>query len=158
MDDGLLVGCLEGFGNLPRDRQRLIERQRPAGDFFCEGFTLYKFHYQRAHPPRLFTAMDVRDVWVVERGEDVGLPLESSEAVRIVREERREDLDSDVAIQTRITGTIDLPHPSRANQRENLVRTQPRACIEAQRRCRSWAGVYAGGKSRGPEAQIEATA
>ncbi len=76
--------------------------------------------------------MDVRDVWVVERGEDVCLPLESSEALRIVREEIREDLDSDVAIQTRVTGTIDLPHPAHADEGENLVRTQPRTQTEAQ--------------------------
>jgi len=135
MNDGLLVCCLEGFGNLSRDRQRLIERQRPADDLFCEGFTLYQLHHQRAHPARLFTAMDVRDVGVVERGEDLCLPLESSEALRIVREERREDFDSDVAIQTRITGAIDLPHPARANQREDLVRTQPRTYAEGQGRC-----------------------
>jgi hypothetical protein len=66
--------------------------------------------------------MDLRDMWVVERGEDVCLPLESSEALRIVREEIREDLDRHVAIQTRVAGTIDLPHPAHADQGEDFVR------------------------------------
>jgi hypothetical protein len=74
----------------------------------------------------------MRDVWVVERGEDLCLPLESSTALWIVREEIREDLDSHVAIQVRVTGTIDLPHPAHADQGENFVRTQSRANAEAQ--------------------------
>jgi hypothetical protein len=65
----LFVGCLERFGNLSRDRQRLIERQRPAGDLVSECLTFNQLHHQRAHSPSLFTAMDLRDVWVVERGD-----------------------------------------------------------------------------------------
>ena len=32
MNDPLLVRRLERFGDLPRDRQRLVERNRPARD------------------------------------------------------------------------------------------------------------------------------
>jgi len=132
MNDGALVGGLEGFGNLSRDRQRLIEGQGPARDFFCEGFALYQLHHQRAHLARLFAAMDVRNVRVVERSEDLCLSLESSKTVGIVREERGEDLDGDVPIQQRVTGTIDLSHPARANQSKDLVGTKPRARAEVQ--------------------------
>jgi hypothetical protein len=75
--------------------------------------------------------MDMRDVWVVERGEDLCLPLESSETLRIVREEIREDFDSYLAIQARVTGTINLPHSAHTNKGENFVRAQPRANAEA---------------------------
>ena len=37
MDDALLVRRLERVGDLPRDRQRVVDRQRPRGDALGEG-------------------------------------------------------------------------------------------------------------------------
>jgi hypothetical protein len=87
--------------------------------------------------------MDVGDVWVIERGKDSCLPVKSREALRVFREEVREDLDSDLAIQAGITGTINLAHPADAKQAENLVRTESRAHAEGQEGCSSCAEVYA---------------
>ena len=44
-----------------------------------------------------------------------------------------EYLQGDVALQARVAGTIDLPHPARADQGENFVRARPRAHAEAHR-------------------------
>ena len=48
MDDALLVRRLERFGDLPRDRQRLIERNRSARDPIGERRALDQLHDQRA--------------------------------------------------------------------------------------------------------------
>ena len=41
----------------------------------------------------------MRDVRVIQRGEDLGLPLESSEALGVVRKGLGQDFQRDVAIQ-----------------------------------------------------------
>jgi len=50
-----------------------------------------------------------RDVRMVERGQDLGFPLEASEPIRIGREEIRENLQRDIPLQARIPRAIDLP-------------------------------------------------
>jgi len=40
VDDPLLVGGLEGLGNLRRDRERFVERDRPLGDAIGQSRTL----------------------------------------------------------------------------------------------------------------------
>ena len=128
----------------------------PRAIFSARVSPVYQLHHQRAHTPGLFNTMDVRDVWVVEGGKDSCLPVESREALRVFREEIREDLDSDVAIQARVTGTIDLAHPAGAKQAENLVRTESRAHAEGQERCSSCAEVYADRQQEGLVAVADA--
>ncbi len=47
MHDALLVGGLEGVGDLLGDRQRLGERQRPACDQGGQVIALDKLHHER---------------------------------------------------------------------------------------------------------------
>ena len=56
-----------------------------------------QLHDEGVQPALLFEPVNVRDVRMVQRGERAGLALESREAVRIGREELRQDLDGDVA-------------------------------------------------------------
>jgi hypothetical protein len=53
--------------------------------------------------------------------------LEALAAVRVRRELRREDLDGHIAPETRIPRAVDLPHPSRAQRRENLEGAKTRS-------------------------------
>ncbi len=66
--------------------------------------------------PVLCDAVNLRDVRVVERRQHLCLSVEPSEAVRIVGERIREDLQCDVAVELRVACTIDLAHPSFANE------------------------------------------
>ena len=52
MDDALLVRGFEGVGDLPRDGQRVVHRQRLAGDAFGERLALDQLHHQGARPCR----------------------------------------------------------------------------------------------------------
>ena len=47
MDDPLLVRGFQGFGDLLRDRQRLVERDCPASDAIRERRPLDQFHHER---------------------------------------------------------------------------------------------------------------
>ena len=60
------------------------------------------------YPVRLFKAVDVRDVRMVQRREGLGFALESRDALGISGEQLRQDLDRDVAIEPRVARTIDL--------------------------------------------------
>ena len=75
MDDALLVRRFEGLCDLLRDRQRFVERDRPARDALREILTLDEFHHQRADAAGFFEAVNVRDRWMVQRRERLRLAL-----------------------------------------------------------------------------------
>jgi len=54
MNDPLLVRRFERVGDLPRERQRLVERQSPARNPLRQILTLDQLHHERADTPRLF--------------------------------------------------------------------------------------------------------
>ena len=83
MDDPLLMGGFEGFGDLLRDRQGFVNGDRPLGDAIRQGRPLDQFEDQRLRALRFFQAVDVPDVGMVQRGEDFGFALEASQPVRV---------------------------------------------------------------------------
>ena len=76
--------------------------------FRSERGTLDEFHHQRTHTPRGFQAVNVRDVRVIQRGEDLGFALKARQAIRIRREEIRQDFQGDVAVEVPIAGAVHL--------------------------------------------------
>ena len=84
----LLVRRFERFGNLTRDGQRLVQRNRPARDSVGERRPIDQLQHQRAHAARLFEAVDRGDVRVIERGEHLRFAREPRQAVRIDGERR----------------------------------------------------------------------
>src|SRR5919201_1463403 len=68
----------------------------------------------------------MRDVGMIERREKFRFALEAGQAVRIVRECFRQDLDRDLALQPRIARAIHLTHAAGAEGRKDLVRAEAR--------------------------------
>ena len=68
---------------------------------------------------------------MVQRGERLRLAREPGETIRVEREELRQDLDRDVAIQLRVAGAIHLAHSARAKQGDDLIRPQARSLCQA---------------------------
>ena len=152
MDDADLVRRLERLGNLARERQRLVDRNRTFRDALGEVFALDELHDDRARACGFLDAVDLRDVRMVEGGEDLGLALEAGQAVAaarlgcagVSRQMRRQDLDGDVAIQLGVAGAIDLAHRAGAEGADDFVDAKARAGLE-----RHWGGSIAGlGKVR----------
>ena len=48
MDDAVVVRGFERFGDLSRNRQRLVERNRPARDAFREVLAFDELHHERS--------------------------------------------------------------------------------------------------------------
>ena len=81
-----LVRGLQRLGDLLRYRQRLIQRDRPLRDAVSKRGSLDQLQHQRPRTLGFLDAVDLRDVGVVEAGEDLRLPREPGEAVGIIRE------------------------------------------------------------------------
>ena len=79
MDDPLLVRRFEGFGDLLRDGQRLVHGNRTLRDAVGERRPLDQFHHESNRARALFQAVDLRDVWMVQRGERLGFAVEARE-------------------------------------------------------------------------------
>jgi hypothetical protein len=90
----------------------------PAGhpaDDVGQRHALDEFHHQRANAVRLLEPVHVRDIGMIEPGEDLRFALAPGEPIGIVREKVRQDLDRDVTIQPGIErGTPRPCHPCRS--------------------------------------------
>ena len=127
MDDPLLMRGLKRIGDLLRDRQRLVQRQRPTRDPPLQILAFDEFEDKRRYASGLFNPVNVRDVRMIKRGEDLRFAAEARETVGIVGDGRPQDFDCDVAIQLRVASTVDLAHSARANGGKDLVWAKARA-------------------------------
>ena len=57
-------------------------------------------------------------------GEDLGFPLEAGQAIRIIREGLRQDLQRDVSVELGIAGAIHLAHAAFADLGDDGVRAE----------------------------------
>ncbi len=125
VDDALLVGRLERLGDLTRDRQRLLQGNRPLLQALGERRTLDQLQYERRRVRSVLETVDRGDVGMVEGSEDLRFACEAREPVRIEPRQRRENLERDVAVQLGVPRAIDLAHPAGAEQRDDLVVAKP---------------------------------
>ena len=96
MDDPLLVRRFKCFGNLPRDGQGVLERDRTLRDAIRERRPFDQLQYQRARTTRFLEAVNRGDVWMIQRGEELRFALEAGDAFGVGGEERGQSLDRDV--------------------------------------------------------------
>ena len=61
---------------------------------------------------------------MVQRGEQLRLPLEPLPPIFVFEELFRQHLDGDLSAESRVFRPVDLPHPARADRREDLVRAE----------------------------------
>jgi hypothetical protein len=125
--DAFLVRRFERLGDLPRDRQRLVEWNRPARDAVSERLALDEFEYERVRLTAVLEPINRTNVRMIERGQHLRLALETCEAVGVERERVGDDLQRDVAIQLGIAGAIDLAHAAGAELADDFVRADTRA-------------------------------
>jgi hypothetical protein len=121
MNDSARMGCLERFGNLLRDGKGFFERDSALRDPVREGRPVDEFHHERTdaglirvRSSRVFEAVDLSDVRVIERRKQLCLLLEPRQPFGIAREQIGQYLDRDVAIELDVASVIDLTHPARA--------------------------------------------
>ena len=67
---------------------------------------------------------------MVERRKQSAPPARSGQAVRCTGDRGGENLDRHVTLQLRVASTVDLTHPTHADELTYLVRAEPRAGTE----------------------------
>ena len=146
MDDPEVVRRGKGLSNLPRDRKRIrkaqplafppnLVRARLAGDQLRQRSAADQLHDNGSNRPQFLDAVNLCDMWMIERGEDVGFALEARHALGIQREGIGQDLESHVATQSGVGGAIHLAHAAGANGGEDLIRPEASAQGEGQTGC-----------------------
>ena len=113
-------------------RQRFVDRDRSARETIGQRRALDELHHERTYAVSLSSgafleAVELRDVLVVQRCEDLCLTLKPRNAFGIVSEVVRENLDRDVAAQLRVACAIHLAHPTRTKVELYLVHADTRA-------------------------------
>ena len=132
MDDPLLVCRFERFGNLLRDGQRLVERDRAERDAPRQVVALDELHHDRTHTATFFEAVDVRDVRVIDGRQRLRFACEPREPLGVAGERVGQDLQRDIAIELRIARTEYLAHPARADAGDDFVDAEARTGSERQ--------------------------
>ena len=121
VDDALLVGDLDGLGDLHADAGGFLHRQRSPSDLLGEGLSLGHLHHEEALALDVLEAVDPRDVGVGERREDAGLALEPLQPLHVFGEALGQHLEGHVAAELRVLGPPDLAHAALAQLRAHLV-------------------------------------
>jgi len=120
VQDPLVVGGLEGLGDLGADAQRVGERERAFAEALCERRTGHELEDQEAGVAGFLQAVDGGDVGVVEGGQRLGLASEAGEAFRVGGEGSGEDLEGDVAAEPGVAGAVDLAHAAGAKEGDDV--------------------------------------
>jgi hypothetical protein len=98
----------ERVGDLPGKGQRLVDRNGPSRNPLVETLTVDKLKDEELRTVTFFEPIDLRDVRMIQRGQNLGFAAEPGDTVGIVRERSRQDLQGDVTTQLRVLRTVDL--------------------------------------------------
>ena len=104
-----------------RDLWKLMHKEAVLAHNFAQRASINEFHHDERQTVGFADLVDRADIRMVERRNRARLSLEP------LAEIRADDLDGDGAIQARVSGFVNLAHPSRAQRRLDLVRAESRA-------------------------------
>src|SRR4051812_30983236 len=121
MDDALLVRRSDRLRDLPRDGQRVVDRDCAVRNTLCEVLPLDELQHNGRDSVRLFKTVDAADVGVVQRGEDFRFSLKAVEPVSVGGQSRRQDLDGDLTFQPGVDRPIHLAHAAFTDLGSDLV-------------------------------------
>ncbi len=130
MDDALLVRRREAERDLHAVLPRPTRGQRARQERLAQRLALEELRDRVGHRPFVPEIMNREDVGMRQRRDRLRLAPEPRERVRILREALRQHLDRHGPLQPRIPRPIHLPHPARAERRQDLVRPELRSRVE----------------------------
>jgi hypothetical protein len=93
---------------------------------------LNEFHHERSDACAFFKAIDARNVWMVQGREHFRFTLKPRDPIVVSGEQRRQDLDRDLAFEPGVGRPIDLAHAPFADLGGDLVDAETGAGREAQ--------------------------
>jgi hypothetical protein len=121
VDHAGLVRGFEAGCDLDADVERLLDRERPAAQPLGECLARHELEHEEVRVAHLIDTVNLRDVWVIERGQRLRLAREALQALLVLRELLGQDLDRHFAIESRVLRAVDLAHGSGPERPENPV-------------------------------------
>src|SRR2546425_3342121 len=118
VDDSFRMCRVESVGDLDAQIEHRLDLHRLASDAVPECLPLQQFHGDEGSPIDLIYFVDGADVWMVQRGRSLGLPLETVEGLRIIGEFVGQELQGDVATELEVFGLIHHTHAPAADPAE----------------------------------------
>ena len=133
MDDAGAVGAREPVRELRGDVEEPAQGHGPVLDDVAQRPPRDELHREERRAVGLPDVVDRDDVRVVQRGGGAGFVREAGEAVLVVREVRREDLERDLAAEAGVASAVNVPHAPRAEERHDLERAHHGSGCDGQR-------------------------
>jgi hypothetical protein len=123
VNNPLFVGSLERIRNLPDDGERFIGCESAPSNPDRDRFAFDEFENESRGFRCLFQPIDRADIRVVERGEYLGLPSKSGEALGVSGELGRQ-FERNHAAQFGVASPIDRSHAAGAKHSLDFVRPE----------------------------------
>jgi hypothetical protein len=124
VDDALLVGVVQGIGQLGGDGDGQIDLQRPAVDLVPQRAAAGIAHGYVVDAVDDAGVVDMQDVGMVELGHGQCFPPEAGNECRVPGEFAAQHFDGHVATQRGLVAFVDHGHRALADPLHDLVRAQ----------------------------------
>ena len=134
VDDILRVGCSEGSAQWHRNLQQTVDVEPVGGNQRVEGLALHQLHAQEVDSVGFLHRMDRDDVGVLQGGQDLSFSQEPSQQIAVARERIGQQLESDFALELRVSGSVYLAHATHTDAGEDLVGADSSATLQGHRK------------------------
>ena len=124
MNDAFTVCFFEGDRDLPGQAQRVADLQRPTRDSLRQRLALQILHDEKFNAVLAADIVERADMRMVESGNALRLTLEAFSKHRIDSQRRRQDLDGNDTLESRIARFVDLAHPTSTERRQDFIRSE----------------------------------
>jgi hypothetical protein len=122
--DALLVRGREAVRNLNRELDRLAHGHRSIVQSLSQCLAVQQLRDDVWSAVVLSEIVHREDVWVVQSGCGARFLFEAAETIGIGGERHWQDLDCDIARETRVPRSIHLAHAARSDRSEDFVWTE----------------------------------
>ena len=92
MHDAIRMRKCDGVGNLPRDLQGFLDRQRPARDALRQCVAGHELEHQQQAARGIFDTVDGADARVVQGREEARFAIEPGQPLRVLTDRPRQPL------------------------------------------------------------------
>src|SRR5262245_40802136 len=110
MHDRFFMRVLERLRDLQRSSQHLLDRQGACLYSILQCFAVNIFEDEGEPASRFLEAVNRRNVWMIERREDLGFTPESCEPFVVLHKHVGKNFECDISPELGIAGSIDLSH------------------------------------------------
>jgi hypothetical protein len=114
VNEAFCVCSFQSVSNLYSDVHDLRYRDRPARDAVLQRLAFQQLHGDKRAAFKLSDVVDCADVWVIQRGGGTCFATKSLDCLSILGNIVRQELQGDIAPQSRVFRFIDDAHSSAA--------------------------------------------